>query len=110
MRASATTCEDDKHHSPWRSLRGRPRLSAEYERAPNKPGDLARRIQPAVLPYRVPFELSHSFDARLRAGPFLRWHHGQDYDNIGFVHRRKVWMIGSMLELSGNDRITKLER
>jgi hypothetical protein len=86
-------------------LAGRSRVTLEGERAPRFPGDLARRIRPAVLPYRWSVEVSHSADRLLGAGAFVRWHDGQDYYNIGFVNRRKVFMWGLMLDLSGFDRI-----
>jgi hypothetical protein len=108
---SGMTCDDDAHKSAGRAFacafKGRSRGTIEAERAPKFPGDLARRIQPPVVPYRVSFELSHAFDALLGAGAFIRWHDGQDYYNIGFVHRRRVFVFGGMLDVSGLDRITQ---
>jgi hypothetical protein len=111
MQAMGTTCADRGARSLVErigcGLRGHSRLTFEGERAPKDPGDLAKRIHPSVLPYRISLELSHSFDALLGAGAFIRWHDGQDYYNIGFVNRRKVTMFGAMLDLSGIDRIGK---
>ncbi|MEX2179497.1 MAG: hypothetical protein WD801_12355 [Gemmatimonadaceae bacterium] len=86
-------------------LRGKSRLSADYERAPRDPGPLARRIQPAVVPYRYAIEYSHAFDALLRAGIFVRYHDGQDYYNIGFAQRRRMLVVGAVLDASGADAI-----
>ena len=83
-------------------LRGRSRLTLEGERAPDKPGNLGRRIVPAVVPWRGSVELSHTFDALLRTGLFVRWHDGQDYYNIGFVNRRTYFAVGAMMDLSGD--------
>ena len=111
MKVLGWTCQDPKDRTLGQrlgcALRGRSRVTLEGERAPRYPGELARRIRPAVIPYRVSAEYSHSFDALLRAGVFVRWHDGQDYYNIGFVNRRRVLMVGAMLDASGADRIGK---
>lgn len=86
-------------------FRGRARISADYERAPENPGPLALRIKPSVLPWRGQFELSYAFSALLGAGAFVRWHDGQDYYNINFVNRRRVFMYGLMLDASAIPRI-----
>jgi hypothetical protein len=109
MKVWGRTCDAIEHPSFGQKagcfLRGRSRLTLEAERAPRDPGSLAERIRPAVTPYRVSAELSHSFDALLRAGMFVRVHDGQDYYNIGFVKRRRVFLFGLMLDASGADRI-----
>lgn len=111
MKASGISCADEKIRSFAErvgcSLRGRSRLTFEGERAPKNPGDLATRIHPSIVPYRVSIEFSHSFDALFGGGAFVRWHDGQDYYNIGFVNRRRITMFGAMLDLSGVDRIGK---
>ena len=107
MYASGSTCEDDGRRTFLCALRGRSRLTTEYERAPKDPGDLASRIQPPVVPYRTSIEMSHAFDTLLGAGVFVRWIDGQDHYNIGFVNRRKLWMFGAMLDLGGPNRIVK---
>ena len=111
MKAFGTTCGDDIARSALQRakcrVRGRSRLTLEGERAPTRTDALARRVQPSILPYRVSVELSHAFDALLGAGVFARWHDGQDYYNIGFVNRRRMLMVGGMLDLSGVDRVGK---
>ena len=87
------------------AFRGRARLSGEYERAPQNPGPLALRIKPAILPWRGQVELSYVFTRLLGTGIFARWNDGQDYYNIDFVNRRRVFMYGLMLDESAIPRI-----
>jgi hypothetical protein len=87
------------------AFRGRARISGEYERAPQNPGPLALRIKPAVLPWRSQLEVSYVFTRLLGTGMFVRWHDGQDYYNIDFVNRRRVFMYGLMLDESAIPRI-----
>ena len=103
-------CVDPGQHSPLCLAAGRARLNAEYVRAPNLSNDLARRVNPSIVPYRWSVELSDSFDRLLGAGPFVRYIDGQDYYNIGFVHRRRGVMWGVMLDMSGPDRIRKADK
>lgn len=107
---SGVTCRDPGPRPTSRrvacALAGRTRITLEGERAPRYPGDLARRIRPAVLPYRTSVELSHTIDTALGLGPFVRWHDGQDYYNIGFVNRRRVVMWGLMIDLGGYDYLS----
>ncbi|MDQ6829637.1 MAG: hypothetical protein M3081_12275, partial [Gemmatimonadota bacterium] len=111
MQVFGTTCGDPGDRTTVEhigcALAGRSRITLMGERAPHLTTDLARRIQPAVVPYEWSIELSHAFDALLGAGPFIRWHDGQDYYNIGFVNRRRVTMVGIMLDMSGLDRVGK---
>ena len=108
MQRFGRTCADTSHHG-WDKaaclFAGRTRVSVEGERAPRLDTDLARRISPAVVPYRYSVELSHALDFALGAGAFVRWHRGQDYYNIGFVRERNFFMWGLMLDMSGLDCI-----
>ena len=101
-----TGCLDREGWHGWAglgcALRGKSRMSLEGELAPDKPGNLGERITPEVERWRGSVEFSHTFDALLRTGPFVRWHDGQDYYNIGFVHRRRYFAVGLMLDLSGD--------
>jgi hypothetical protein len=103
----ATECGDPGPQSRWCAFAGRTRLDAEYVRAPDLSNDLARRIQPQVIPYRWSVQLSQSIDRLLGAGPSLKYIDGQDYYNIGFVNRRRAFMFGITLDASGPDRIRK---
>ena len=111
MRVHGATCVDSAPGSLAGrvrcALRGRSRLALEGELAPRHPGALSRRLDPAVKPYRISAELSHTFDALLRTGVFVKLHDGQDYYNIGFVNRRRVMTVGLVLDASGADRIGK---
>jgi len=92
------------------TFRGRARVSGEYERAPQDPGPLALRIRPPVLPWRGQVELSYVFTRLFGTGMFARWQDGQDYYNIEFVNRRRVFMYGLMLDESAIPRIGPLAR
>lgn len=87
------------------AFRGRARLSGEYERAPKNPGPLALRINPPILPWRGQVEVSYVFTRLLGTGIFARWSDGQDYYNIDFVNRHRVFMYGLMLDESAIPRI-----
>ena len=87
------------------AFRGRARLNGLYERAPKNPGPLALRIEPAIVPWRGQLELSYVFTRLLGTGVFARWSDGQDYYNIDFVNRRRVFMYGLMLDESAIPRI-----
>lgn len=108
-RRFGVACADRVERTPMQKAAclaaGRSRLTLDGERAPEHPGALSWRIQPAVLPYRWSVELSHTLDGLLGLGPFVRWHDGQDYYNIGFVNRRKVFMFGVMMDLGGYDHL-----
>jgi hypothetical protein len=88
-------------------LSGRARFTVDHEWVLSKLGALADRVHPSIVPWRGSSEVSYAFDALLGAGVFLRWNDGQDYYNIGFVNRRRVFLYGGMLDLSGVDRIGK---
>jgi hypothetical protein len=92
----------------WAS--GRARATAEFVLAPRGRGGLAERLSPRVVPYRWSAEASFAADRLLGIGPFVRWVDGQDYYNIGFVNRRRELMFGVMLDMSGPDRVRKLDR
>lgn len=104
---SGISCSDPGPHARKCFLAGRARLTGEYVRAPNRSNDFARRVSPAIIPFRWSVEASHSLDRLLGAGPFVRYTDGQDYYNIGFVNRRRGVMWGLMLDLSGPDRIAR---
>jgi hypothetical protein len=109
MQVVGNDCEDGEPRSRfWEAacfFRGKARVSAEYERAPENPGPLARRVSPAILPWRAQVELSYAIAPLLGTGLFVRWHDGQDYYNIGFVNQRRVFMWGVMLDGSALPRI-----
>ena len=109
MQLVGTQCYSPEFR-PWYgnlacAFRGRARLSAEYERAPENPGPLALRVKPAILPWRGQVEISYVFTHLLGTGMFVRWHDGQDYYNIDFVNRRRAFMYGLMLDESAIPRI-----
>jgi hypothetical protein len=89
------------------AVRGRSRFTVEGERAPRATGPLAARFDPPILPWRGSIELSHAFYWALGTGLFVRWNDGQDYYNIGFVNRRRITMVGLMLDVGGPDLLRK---
>lgn len=87
--------------SGWCAFRGRTRVTAMYEQAPKGLGPLASRLELPISHYRSFGEVSHTFDALGNFGVFVRRIDGQDYYNIGFVHRRAATLYGLMLDMSG---------
>ncbi|HKW10916.1 MAG TPA: hypothetical protein VJO33_11105 [Gemmatimonadaceae bacterium] len=109
MQVIGSQCNDGATR-PWNQylacqFQGRARVSAEYVRGPRNPGPLALRINPPILPWSDQLEFSYTFNALLGTGLFVRWHDGQDYYNINFVNRRRVFMYGIMLDASALPRI-----
>lgn len=89
----------------WCGFRGRTRLSGMYEWAPKDLGPLAARLDMPIVHHRWYAEASHTFDGLNGAGLFVRKVDGQDYYNIGFVHRRNAWLVGVTFDLSGYETI-----
>lgn len=82
-----------------REFRGR--VAAEYELAPPVEERLQRRMENRILNYRWAVEGSLTSDRVLGAGVFVRYHDGQDYYNIGFANRRRVFSLGVLLDVGG---------
>jgi hypothetical protein len=78
-----------------------PRLAAEYEIAPRVEERLQARMEQRILNYRWAVDASVSSDRLLGAGLFVRYNDGQDYYNIGFVSRRRVFSVGVLLDVGG---------
>lgn len=85
-----------------RFLSGRTRVTIEGELAPAVAANLQSRLEEPITNYRWSVELSHSSEWLLGAGPFIRWNDGQDYYNIGFWKRRRVFSFGIMLDVGGD--------
>ncbi|HEY2374874.1 MAG TPA: hypothetical protein VGH98_02770 [Gemmatimonadaceae bacterium] len=109
MQLFGNECDDGSYRLWYQNFacafRGRARISGEYDRAPQNPGPLALRVDPAILPWRGQVEISYVFTRLLGTGIFARWNDGQDYYNIDFVNRRRVFMYGLMLDESAIPRI-----
>ena len=101
--SDGSNCADDARG--WCRWRGRTRITAFYERAPSRHGPLVRRLPEAIVPYRWYAEVSHTFDLIGGTGPFVRSVGGQDYYNIGFVHRRRQTLVGWTFDLGGYESI-----
>lgn len=111
MYVSGLTCSDQKQRTivprTLCTLRGRSRVTLEGERAPKAHGPLAARFDPPILPWRGSLELSHAFYWAFGAGVFARWNDGQDYYNIGFANRRRVTMLGIMVDVGGDNLLRR---
>jgi hypothetical protein len=84
-------------------LRGRTRVTALYEWAPSQLGPLASRLPDPIPHFRSYFDISHTFDVLHNFGLLVRRVDGQDYYNIGFVHRRQATLIGIVFDLGGDE-------
>jgi hypothetical protein len=98
MRTTFPSCADS--HG-WCWLRGRARVTAMYEWAPRHLGPLASRLGEPIPHFRDYADASYTFDALHNVGVFVRRVDGQDYYNIGFVHRRRATLAGLVMDLGG---------
>jgi hypothetical protein len=100
MIADQLQCADNR----WLCfLHGQTRVTAMYEWAPRNLGPLASRLEQPIPHFRSYFDVSHTFDALHGFGLLVRRVDGQDYYNIGFVHRRPATLLGIVLDLGGNE-------
>ena len=98
MLSTALRCADSRG---WCVLRGRARVTAMYEWAPRRLGALASRFVEPIPHFRDYADISYTLDALHNVGLLVRRVDGQDYYNIGFVHRRRATLVGVVMDFAG---------